>query len=179
MLTAIKPLQAAADKTETAAEMLLGCHQRIRYFTAVSARLADADPRVTAEIAEAAEAVHRYFTVALPLHEADENESLHPRLSGAGAPVAIASEEMVRQHAGIDALVAELVPIWDSLRQTPERLSEMAEGLRERSRRLQQLWEEHLSLEEQTVFPAMERCLSPAELDAIRNEMKLRRAQQL
>src|SRR5512135_3248017 len=94
-------------------DMLLACHSRIRNFTAIAHRLAEAKGAAAAEIANAAEAVHRYYTVALPLHEADENETVYPRLraamTAAGAPPE-AVEAMVEQHGPIDALVAELVP---------------------------------------------------------------------
>src|SRR4051812_30710357 len=59
---------------------LLDCHSRIRRFSTLAIRLAEADAPPN-EIAETAAAVHRYFTVALPLHAADEDLSIAPRLA--------------------------------------------------------------------------------------------------
>src|SRR5690349_3574889 len=91
-------------KEETAVDALLGCHDRIRYFTDVSQKLASAVGPPAPDIASAAERIHRYFTVALPLHEADENVSLDPRLRRAAREerIAQASAEMVRQHKDIN-----------------------------------------------------------------------------
>ncbi len=60
-----KPRTADADDPEA---MLLDCHARIRNFSALSVRLASPDVAAEGEIADAAARVHRYYTVALPLH---------------------------------------------------------------------------------------------------------------
>jgi iron-sulfur cluster repair protein YtfE (RIC family) len=178
MLTSISAGTSASNQEEIAFGLLMGCHERIRYFTAMSSRLATAEDQPAPQIEQAAGALVRYFTVSLPLHEADENESLHPRLrSAASAAVAAASEEMVRQHAGIDAVVAELLPLWEKVQREPHQLHNLAAAMAENTCRLQELWDTHLKLEEQTVFPAMQQFLSPQELETIREEMHRRRAQ--
>ena len=164
-------------KEETAVDALLGCHDRIRYFTGLSQKLAEAVGQPANDIAGVAEKVHRYFTVALPLHEADENVSLDPRLrrSVPEERLVEASAEMVRQHKDIDEVVEQLVPMWETLRRNPEALASIAPALRDRSDRLNTLFESHLTLEEQTIFPAIREFLSPADLEAIRAEMNERR----
>lgn len=160
--------------------MLLACHNRIRNFTAIAERIAevgkDAAP---AEVANAAEAVHRYYTVALPLHEADENDTVYPRLrramTEAGAP-AEAVELMVEQHGPIDELVAELVPLWERLKLAPGELPSVAAEMTAKCARLRRLWNEHLGLEEETVFPAIRRYLDAAALGEMREEMRARRS---
>jgi len=62
------------------ADLLLACHVCIRAFTALAGRLASADPAPDAEVAAAAQRVHRYHFVALPLHQEDEERSIAPRL---------------------------------------------------------------------------------------------------
>ena len=62
------------------AELLLACHGRIRWFTALAARLASAEPASEASVADAALRVHRYHAVALPLHQADEELSIARQL---------------------------------------------------------------------------------------------------
>ena len=81
--------------------MLQDCHARIRHFTQLSRTLAEARAASQTQVAEAAEAIFRYFKYALPLHEADENETLYPRLHDVaplGTPLRDAARAMVEQH---------------------------------------------------------------------------------
>lgn len=164
----------AGDKSD-AVDLLLGCHQRIRHFTAMALRLAAADaPRD--QIGAAAGAVHRYYSLALPLHEADENQSVYPRLraalAAAGAQLeAGANQAMVDQHVEIDKLVAVLLPQWAELPQHPENAAATAAT----AAQLEAAWKEHLELEERVVFPALRSHLSRGDRDAIRQEMSQRR----
>ena len=157
--------------------MLLACHQRIRHFTEIAVRIAEAHDATGPEIANAAEAVHRYFSIALPLHEADENDSVYPRLRRNLIDVKEREslDVMVQQHGPIDEVIARLVPRWEQLSQSPARLSTHAAELRSDASRLQELWREHLALEEQVVFPLIRTRLTRADLEAIHAEMKRRR----
>ncbi len=176
MLSEIK-LGAAPAVERDAVDMLLACHQRIRNFTAIAARLGEVEGAGPEEIANAAEAVHRYYTVALPLHEADENQSVYPRLRGVLSQEndAHALELMIEQHGPIDELVARLVPLWNQLRTAPTTLPELQADLRAYAARLLDLWKQHLSLEEEVVFPLIRKSLPNNDLAAIHREMKLRR----
>ncbi len=176
MLNEIKV--AGLPKVESdAVGMLLACHQRIRNFTGIAVRLGEVTGASAAELANAAQSVHRYYTVALPLHEADENESVYPRLRRALADQADRRpvELMVEQHGPIDELVAQLVPLWSQVMAHPEKLAEIQGQLRAHAARLLELWQEHLSLEEEIVFPLIRARLAPEELPAIHREMKQRR----
>ena len=176
MITDIK-IGATPAVERDAVDMLMACHQRIRNFTGIAARLPEAVGATEPEIANAAEAVHRYYAVALPLHEADENESVYPRLRRAltnpGERKSLQS--MVDQHGPIDALVAKLLPRWEELRREPEKLGDYAQELRVNAGQLQELWKEHLALEEEIVFPLIRTRLSQDDLQAIHAEMKQRR----
>src|ERR1700739_2209571 len=68
-------------KSEDAVDLLIGCHQRIRHFAGVAIKLAHAQGATPEEVVQAASGVHRYYTVSLPLHEADEEETVRPRLN--------------------------------------------------------------------------------------------------
>ena len=190
MLTQINSA-APPPRDETVQDALLGCHMRIRHFTEMACKLAHAHEADAEQIQRAAAEVHRYFTVALPLHEADENMSLHPRLIRVlgheksatdsietallrklGGP---AADAMVEQHESIDQLVERLVPLCMILRSQPAKLDELSQELHEISAALQEIFTAHLALEEKTVFPAMERFLSVDELAEIRREMRERR----
>jgi len=173
MLSNIQTSPKPSSDKEDAISLLLGCHQRIRHFTEVALRLAQNPEAPVSDRSEAARSVLRYFQVALPLHEADENESIYPRLRRKLPPGALAdaNEAMVRQHTEIDAVIAELIPQWQSVAaaagQPPELLS--------RTSHLQQLWDVHLSVEEEHVVPALRQHLTADDLNAIRNEMSVRR----
>lgn len=175
MLTGIRTpnMMFAEKKDETPLDLLLGCHERIRHFTAVARRMAENPSAPPEQVSDAAEAVYRYFHVALPLHEADENISLDPRLHASGEAVH-ASEEMVRQHTEINRVLRQLLPLWDALCREPEKLPGFTSRLLELITELEQLWEVHLRLEEETVFPAIKN-LPPGDVAAILYEMKERR----
>lgn len=184
MLTQIKPGAGAASLADALAAgdrsdaltLLLGCHQRIRHFTAVAVRLAESEAPV-AELAAAAAAVLRYYTVALPLHEADENDSVYPRLHAAALPpsIAAANRAMVDQHAAINALCAELMPQWTAIAAGGAGAAAAARASGAAARQLQAAWSEHLALEETVIFPALRHYLSLDALAAIRAEMSGRR----
>jgi hemerythrin-like domain-containing protein len=176
MLNEIKLEQTPAVE-RNAVDMLLACHQRIRNFTGIALRLAGVGGVGPEEISIAAEAVHRYYTVALPLHEADENDSVYPRLRKAlsAGNDARALELMVEQHGPIDETVARLVPLWSELKSNPATLASVQSKLQKDAGHLLELWKEHLSLEEEIVFPLLRKALPAVELEAIHREMKERR----
>lgn len=158
--------------------MLTDCHNRIRHFSGVAVKLAHAQGVAEEEIVQAADGLLRYFTVALPLHEADENISIHPRLRKAvpvGELAGPAADAMVDQHLAIDELVERLIPLWTILRAEPAKQPELASEMCAISSRLQEIFTAHLQMEEETIFPAMDRYLSEAELATIVSEMQERR----
>lgn len=178
MLNTIKPIVAKQSEVEDAVSMLLGCHERIRYFTGIAVRLASSQNLPPTDIAGAAEKIHRYFTIALPLHEADENESLHPRLRAAapqGELAGPAADAMVEQHRSIDEIVERLVPLCELLTSNPAMHEVVAPELQQLSTALQQMFDSHLKLEEETIFPAMRKYLTEKQLAEILLEMQSRR----
>jgi len=179
--------RAASSGPQTAASLLLGCHDRIRHFTGVAVNLAHAHAAEPGQISRAADAVYRYFSISLPLHEADENLSLHPRLHralGTAAPdehstlrqlAGPAADAMLEQHESIDQLVERMLPLLTILHNNPAALPDVANELCEITSALKQMFDGHLKLEEETVFPAMEKYLSPEELAELVAEMQARR----
>jgi hemerythrin-like domain-containing protein len=176
MLTNLKTDKPKRDE-EDAISLLLGCHDRIRHFTEVADRLNWNQHSPAKDRQEAASAVLRYYEIALPRHEADENESVYPRLRKALPPgeLAAANQAMVDQHAEIDALIAQLLPMWRSIAHDPALQEDLSAELGRLVRRLKQLWTSHLGLEEEVVIPAMQRFLSQQDLGAIQAEMRARR----
>ena len=79
MLNQISPAKPQ-NKSEDAVDLLTGCHDRIRHFTGVAVKLAHAQGESPEQIVQAAAGVHRYYAISLPLHEADEEQTVRPRL---------------------------------------------------------------------------------------------------
>ena len=170
----LKQIGEQRPSGEPLLQALLDCHLRIRRFTALAARLAD--PAATrSELADAAASVHRYFTVALPQHAADEELSVAPRLIAVAPELAEAVARIDAEHVGIMALVAELAPLWQIVAADPGRAGELAGRLVRLTARLDALFAAHLGPEERQIFPALER-ISPEERAAALVEMKARRA---
>jgi hemerythrin-like domain-containing protein len=177
VLTSLKLGAQRSEQQEDAISLLLRCHDRIRHFTDLAERLGLHPERPARDRQGAAHAVLRYYEVALPLHEADENDSIYPRLSRA-LPVghlAEANRSMVQQHAVIDVLIAGLIPMWRLIAENPEEQQRLSPELPRRVQQLRELWSTHLRLEEEEIIPAMRRFLSQQELQAIEAEMRARR----
>jgi hemerythrin-like domain-containing protein len=176
MLVSIRRREADAAPGDVV-DALLDCHARIRHFTATATALAGAAGAPSAEIASAAAGVIRYFTEALPLHSADEDASIAPRLRArAPEPVCAALDAMTRQHGEIDRTLAEALPRWTEVAADPTCLPAHAALLRDLAARLVTQWDEHLGLEEATIFPAIRAHLPEEERAQIQAEMRARRA---
>lgn len=178
MLNQIKTI-SSANATHEAITRLTSCHTKIRHFTDVAVRLAHSQGASPADIVEASDGLFRYFSIALPLHEADENLSVHPRLRRAtpeGELAGPAADAMVDQHLAIDELVERLIPLWVLTRANPDKLPEVAGEMCQISGRLREIFDVHLKLEEETIFPALQKYLTPDELSAIVREMQERRS---
>lgn len=161
--------------------LLSDCHRRIEHFLGVLATIAAeaAGGPLTPATRGALEGVARYFTMAAPKHTADEEASLFPRLRQANDPAlaeALASldrlehdhDEADAHHAAVDDLVRQWI--------AHDRLSETDTAhLRRHIARLQQLYREHIRVEDEEVFPAAARALDRAQIEQIGREMAARR----
>ena len=189
---------SAHDET-TAPGLLRGCHRRIRHFAALADKLAQrgasaqaegraasgklaqqgasaqAEGRAApaAELADAAAAVHRYFTVALPLHHEDEERTILPRLRG-DASLTEPFARMREQHVELDARLTKLVPLWARLAREPHGAPAMKDELAHATEGFAAFLEAHLLLEEETILPALD-ALAPSTQDEILREMRGRR----
>jgi hemerythrin-like domain-containing protein len=164
----------AKKPSDDVAGALADCHDRIRRFTALAAKLAVPGAAPPAELAEAAGRVLRYFEEALPLHAADEDRAIHPRLLAARPDLAGVLATMTAEHGPIDEAIALGLPAWRAVASDPSLVAEHREVLAEAAARLDALFATHLAVEERTVFPAV--AALPAEVQAeIRAEMRARR----
>jgi hemerythrin-like domain-containing protein len=161
--------------------LLSDCHRRIEHFLRVLV-VVDAEAAggpLTPANRSALEASLRYFAIAAPKHTADEEESLFPRLRDSTDPAAAAVMTLVArlehdhdEADGHHAAVAVLAQRWlaeDCLS------SSEARELRERLARLQVLYQRHIRVEDQELFPEAARVLDRAQLRQIGREMAARR----
>jgi hypothetical protein len=168
--------KGAPASPATPSTLLVACHARILTFVGLSRRLSAART-ARHQVSEAAGAVGRYFAIGLPLHEADEEVSVAPRLRAIGRPELVAAlDVMAFEHARLHEVLGGLSPIWSRLTEKPEDLDESADALDEGTRRLEALFGAHLDAEERVIFPELAR-LPPKEQTAIVVEMRRRRLQ--
>ena len=169
-------IQLGSRRTEPGlVEALTECHERIRRFTGHAARLAAAAPAPElGEVREVAAQVARYFREALPLHLADEDEQVAPRLAGTSAELDAALARMASEHAAHEPVIARVIAICDELARDPARLAALGPELAAQAARLADLLAPHLELEERVIFPALAR-LPAGDRDTILAALRARR----
>jgi len=162
-------LAKTEPRSDDPVDLLLECHERIRAFVALAASLARERAAPAEEIASAAARSLRYFCDALPLHEADEEESVLPRL-----PASATARTIARDHADVHRILIDLEPLWKRLTEEPAALAAVAPALTEHTSALARRFEAHLALEEGELFPLV-RALPEASRAAIADEIRARR----
>ncbi len=176
MLNQIASQNSAQSKTEDAVDLLTGCHHRIRHFTDVAIKLAHAHGATSEEITQAAAGVHRYYSVSLPLHEADEDQTLQPRLQAvADEKLRHALLAMGDQHQAIDELLERLLPLLVLVRNNPETLAEVGGEMCSITKALEEIFQAHLQMEEEVIFPAIRQVLPESTRADLLREMQERR----
>ena len=161
--------------------LLSDCHRRIEHFLRVLVAVASeaAGGSLTPQHRSALEGALRYFRVAAPKHTADEEISLFPRLRSSADPAlraALASlerlehdhDEAEAHHAAVENLVGQ----W--LRNDSLESADLGE-LRNHLARLDALYQRHIAVEDQDVFPAAARVLDRSQIQEIGSEMAARR----
>jgi iron-sulfur cluster repair protein YtfE (RIC family) len=178
MLNQITSQRTANQAAEDALDLLIGCHDRIRHFTATANKLAHAQTASAFEIRQAAAGVYRYYSVSLPLHEADEECTLRPRLDAvADARVRHALAAMHDQHLAIDELIERLLPLLQLVERNPAALQETGGEMCAITKALDEVFLAHLQLEEEVIFPVIRGALSEQAQGEMLSEMKGRRKQ--
>ncbi len=153
-------------------DLLLSCHAKLRHFSELSLALATRADLGREEAADASVRLLRYFRIALPLHEADEEQSIGPALlaTPARSLVEDALGTMAAQHQQLHEILEALMPAWEQVEAEPgaERPA-LADA-----RALATLLDLHLGLEEQTIFPSI-LGIDPAKRKLLYVEMRGRR----
>lgn len=166
----------SVEKPSDIVDLLLECHERIRTFIGIARRLAGAQESPPGEVREAASRVARYFSESLPLHVADEEESILPRLGGKDPGIDAALAAMRAEHAEHEPQLEALLNTCRMLERSPERLAEWGPGLAAVASALEQDFFEHLDKEEKVILPAIRNLLSQEERDTMLRELRARRA---
>jgi hemerythrin-like domain-containing protein len=156
------------------ADLLLECHDRIRYFSRLAVRVATEDAS-DSDRADASRSVARYFGDALPRHIADEEESILPRLRGRDPTLDAALAAMQAEHGEHERSLAELVELTRSVAERPEVFPSIADRLRAVASHVERALSAHLEAEEQTIVPGITRLLGADERAEILGEMRARR----
>jgi hemerythrin-like domain-containing protein len=167
---------ASASRSEEVPDVLLDCHQRLRQFTALAAELATRPTTPPDEVREVAAKVQRYLTVALPLHEEDEETSLFPRLLVRAPELRPKIASLREDHTAQGDRVRRLLAVCEELQRTPQRVHALREALGRAAEALAETWRVHLAAEEQDIFPSVRTALSAEDRESIRKEMQERRA---
>ena len=169
-------LTSPKPKTEDAVDLLTGCHDRIRHFTSAAIKLAHAQGATADDIQQTAAGVHRYYTVSLPLHEADEEDTLRPRLAAvADEKVSHALLAMHDQHQAIDELLERLLPLLVLVRNNPDALHAAGAEMCSITKALNDVFQAHLQMEEEVIFPAIRTQLPEGTREEMLREMRARR----
>ncbi len=178
MLNQITSPRLSNQPAEDVVDLLIGCHQRIRHFTATAAKLAHAQGTSPEDIRQAAAGVRRYYSVSLPLHEADEEDTLRPRLDAVGDErILHALVAMHDQHQAIDELIERLLPLLLLVEGNPDALPSVGGEMCLIAKALEETFAAHLQLEEDVIFPAIRTSLDEESRAAMLAEMQARRKQ--
>jgi hemerythrin-like domain-containing protein len=160
--------------------LLSDCHRRIEMFLAslqAVAKVIDRPP--TSEAARALDSALRYFREAAPKHTADEEESLFPRLRRMGDPdvqSALTSlDTLEKDHRWAEPLHAEVEHLGKRYLAEGSLSQPEVEAFRDAVTRLATMYQEHIRVEDTTIFPLAARLLSHADQTSLGLEMAARR----
>jgi hemerythrin-like domain-containing protein len=161
--------------------MLRDCHRRIEGFLGILRTLgeeSDGSP-LSAERRKALETSLRYFREGAPRHVQDEEASLFPRLrhqKSAAISAALAIVDgLEKDHSTVEAWHRELDKL--GMLWLNDRMLDTASLLRfrELAQQLSELYDEHIRVEDNEVFPLAASTLPCSDLNAIGREMAERR----
>lgn len=158
--------------------MLKDCHRRIERFLGILFQVCRrAQGRALSdEERQAVEAALHYFTQSGPRHNDDEEQSVFPRLrtGEVRAPVAEV-ERLEAEHHEATAHHDEVALLYSKWVADGNLNSEDESRLLLRTEQLQSLYEEHIRIEEEVVFPHAAALFNQEMLGKIGAEFKARR----
>lgn len=160
--------------------LLSDCHRRIEMFLGSLVQVAPLlEKPLDADARTAMETSLRYFREAAPKHTADEEESLFPRLRRMDNPEVEAAlgtlDPLERDHRRADSLHAQVNRLGRKCLNAGSLSSEDAREFAQAVAGLSSIYQEHIRIEDELVFPVAGRMLSSSDKAAIAAEMAARR----
>jgi hemerythrin-like domain-containing protein len=160
--------------------MLTDCHRRIEHFVDILCMVVErAQHRaLNDEEARAIEVALEYFRVGGARHNADEEESLFPRLGGRTGEESIVELDGLKQDhqtaGSLHTAVENLYRKW-----LTDQTLDVADwqALSVATKKLKALYAVHIQVEEQVVFPRASKTLDDETIQLIGQEFRNRRAQ--
>lgn len=158
--------------------MLQDCHRRIERFLHILVTVAaQASGRsLNSEETEAVTAALHYFQEGGRRHNADEEESLFPRLRAAGSNSPLADlAHLEDDHRRTELLHQQVEALYRQWINASALTSAEQAQLLTATADLQRIYTAHIRLEESTVFPHAAQVLPPETIAAIGSEFQARR----
>lgn len=158
--------------------MLIDCHRRIERFLNILVVVADRarGRALNGEETEAVQAALHYFCVGGQRHNADEEESLFPRLRAECSAEELEElSGLESDHQAANALHQEVDSLYAEWIENQRLGREKEQGLSSATVRLKGLYEQHIRTEESQVFPRAKAALSGDTVAAIGKEFEARR----
>lgn len=160
--------------------LLSDCHRRIEVFLQALERVASvADRPLTEKTRAALESALHYFREAAPMHTADEEESLFPRLRQMHLPDIHAAierlEPLEHDHLLAGSLHTKVEELGNRYIAAGSLESTAVEAFRKTIASLVSIYKQHIDIEDALIFPLAARLLSSTEKAAIADEMAARR----
>jgi hemerythrin-like domain-containing protein len=161
--------------------MLGACHSRIvRCLRVLTQSAIPQTGPLSAEERALLAASLRYFREAEPVHTADEEESLFPRLCRLDNPdidtILTRIDSLEQDHECAERSHAEVDRLGRLLLADGQLSPQDAQRFRELIGQLEALYRHHIGIEDTEVFPFAARVLTTADLQSIGNEMAARRS---
>jgi hypothetical protein len=169
----VDPVNTVGFEQRDVVEVLLEAHVEVRQVVSRAESLASGN--ATAGARETAESISDYVEWMMPMHCADEDGSLAPRLKGRHHVVDEALLQMNRHHLALEAPLARLRLLCSMLARDISRLHALRFELGAAASDLKARLTEHHAFEESAIFPALKRLLYVDELESIGLEMRQRR----
>lgn len=157
--------------------MLKDCHKRIQGFLGILCVVVDRAQgrRLTDEERSAVQAALQYFRTGGQRHTADEEESLFPRLRKSAAEGFEEIDRLEDDHREANDLHASVEQLYSTWMESGELGPQEATRLQSQTARLQQLYSDHIQIEESSIFARASQLLDSATVAAIGTEFRLRR----
>ena len=157
--------------------MLKDCHRRIESFLGILCKVVGrAQGRsLTIEERNAVKAALEYFHTGGQRHNADEEESLFPRLCASDSNIREEINKLKGDHREANGLHSSVEQLYSSWIASGELTTTDAFQLRSVSERLKQLYSGHIHLEETVVFARAAQVLDSQAIAAIGTEFRFRR----